>query len=149
MHELNSVYLGRRAAGEAPPVLNQRYLLLALLGRGGFSEVYRALDLFQLRTVACKIHTVDTDWPAARQAAYVRMATREYNIHRHMLHPRIVPLRDVFEVCSIWGCACACGGVVCARERARDSERERDRERQRQRQRQREREREKRKCVGE
>ena len=130
MHEMNSVYLGRRAAGEAPPVLNQRYLLLALLGRGGFSEVYRALDLFQLRTVACKIHTVDTDWPAARQAAYVRMATREYNIHRHMLHPRIVPLRDVFEVCSNCGCACACGCSLCAPDRDRDRGRDRDRDRE-------------------
>uniref|UniRef100_A0A914XP42 Protein kinase domain-containing protein n=1 Tax=Plectus sambesii TaxID=2011161 RepID=A0A914XP42_9BILA len=37
-------------------LLNSRYLLLSLLGKGGFSEVWRAFDLDENRYVACKIH---------------------------------------------------------------------------------------------
>lgn len=37
-------------------VLDGRYVLLNLLGKGGFSEVYKSFDLQELRFVACKIH---------------------------------------------------------------------------------------------
>eukprot|EP00802_Teleaulax_amphioxeia_P031457 Tamp_34707.p1 GENE.Tamp_34707~~Tamp_34707.p1 ORF type:complete len:133 (-),score=17.06 Tamp_34707:88-486(-) len=59
-HQLTSAYLGRRVANPQGVVLHGRYLLLRLLGRGGFSEVYRALDLLDLRHVACKIHRVSS-----------------------------------------------------------------------------------------
>ena len=37
------------------PCLNNRYVLLCMLGRGGFSEVWKALDLVELREVAVKV----------------------------------------------------------------------------------------------
>jgi hypothetical protein len=37
------------------PMLHQRYVLLQLLGRGGFSEVHKAFDLVDLRFVAVKV----------------------------------------------------------------------------------------------
>jgi tousled-like kinase len=37
------------------PCLNNRYILLSMLGRGGFSEVWKALDLVELREVAVKV----------------------------------------------------------------------------------------------
>ncbi|KAI3988534.1 hypothetical protein MKX01_026348 [Papaver californicum] len=37
-------------------ILNHRYPLLNLLGKGGFSEVYKAFDLVEYRYVACKLH---------------------------------------------------------------------------------------------
>jgi tousled-like kinase len=37
-------------------VLAQKYLILSLLGKGGYSEVYKAFDLENCREVACKIH---------------------------------------------------------------------------------------------
>jgi hypothetical protein len=44
---------GSRFQGQ--PVLHQRYVLLALLGRGGFSEVHKAYDLASLKFVAVKV----------------------------------------------------------------------------------------------
>lgn len=41
---------------------NERYLLLSLLGKGGFSEVWQAYDLEENRYVACKIHHVNKEW---------------------------------------------------------------------------------------
>lgn len=43
-------------------MLNERYLVLSILGKGGFSEVYKAFDLVQCREVACKIHHFDDGW---------------------------------------------------------------------------------------
>ena len=34
------------------PVLHERYMLQSMLGRGGFSEVWKALDLVDLREVS-------------------------------------------------------------------------------------------------
>ena len=40
------------------PCLNSRYVLLSMLGRGGFSEVWKALDLVELREVAVKVSEI-------------------------------------------------------------------------------------------
>ncbi|GAB0493210.1 hypothetical protein MMPV_004485 [Pyropia vietnamensis] len=80
------------------PTLNGRYLLMSLLGRGGFSEVYKAYDLVGLRLVACKIHQLGTYWREERKRNYIRHATREYRIHKALRHPRVVQLIDVFEI---------------------------------------------------
>lgn len=82
------------------PTLNQRYLLLNLLGRGGFSEVWRAYDLKQLREVAVKIHQLDSRWSDAKKENYTKHVSREYEIHVKVRHPRIVSLYDVFEIDS-------------------------------------------------
>jgi len=80
------------------PVLQHRYLLLTLLGKGGFSEVYKGFDLVELRQVACKIHQLNTQWPEAKKQNYTKHACREYNIHKSLVHPRVVRLYDVFEI---------------------------------------------------
>jgi tousled-like kinase len=43
-------------------VLQNKYLILSLLGKGGYSEVYKAYDLENCREVACKIHHFDDNW---------------------------------------------------------------------------------------
>jgi len=43
-------------------VLNDKYLILSILGKGGFSEVYKAFDLENCREVACKTHHFDDSW---------------------------------------------------------------------------------------
>jgi tousled-like kinase len=80
------------------PVLHNRYLLLNMLGRGGFSEVFRAYDLVSLRPVAVKIHQLSSQWSEAKKASYVKHSVREYHIHRTLNHPRIVHLLDIFEI---------------------------------------------------
>ncbi|XP_015787805.1 serine/threonine-protein kinase tousled-like 2 [Tetranychus urticae] len=79
-------------------VLNDRYLLLTLLGKGGFSEVHKAFDLKEQKYVACKIHQLNKDWKDDKKANYIKHALREYNIHKKLDHPRIVRLFDVFEI---------------------------------------------------
>ena len=99
-------------------MLNERYLLLMLLGKGGFSEVHkvsfveiskfestlifhtisRAFDTKEQRYVACKIHQLNKDWKDDKKANYIKHALREYNIHKNLQHPRIVQLFDVFEI---------------------------------------------------
>ncbi|MES1901944.1 MAG: Serine/threonine-protein kinase tousled-like 2, partial [Paramarteilia canceri] len=80
------------------PILNKRYLVLVLIGKGGFSEVHKAFDLIEQRYVACKIHQLNNDWKEERKANYIRHAVREYEIHKKLDHPRIVKLYDVFEI---------------------------------------------------
>lgn len=80
------------------PLMHERYLLLKLLGKGGFSEVWLAFDLDAAREVAVKFHQLDQRWSEEKKRAYVRHAAREYSITRDLDHPRVVKLFDVFEV---------------------------------------------------
>lgn len=80
------------------PKLHDRYVLRSILGKGGFSEVWRAFDLVELREVAVKIHQLDSRWPDAKKDNYTKHVSREYEIHRSVRHPRIVSLFDVFEI---------------------------------------------------
>jgi len=78
--------------------LHDRYVLLNLLGKGGFSEVWRAFDLQDMRHVAVKIHQLEPAWSDAKKENYTKHVSREYEIHREVRHPRIVSLYDVFEI---------------------------------------------------
>ncbi|ETO31573.1 hypothetical protein RFI_05551 [Reticulomyxa filosa] len=80
------------------PILHDRYLFLTLLGKGGFSEVYKAYDLLEHRIVACKIHQLNVQWTDERKKNYTRHAAREYDIHKKLNHCRIVQLFDVFGI---------------------------------------------------
>ncbi|KAL2557326.1 Serine/threonine-protein kinase TOUSLED [Forsythia ovata] len=79
-------------------ILNHRYALLNLLGKGGFSEVYKAFDLVEHRYVACKLHSLHAQWSEDKKQSYIRHAIREYNIHKTLVHPHIVRLWDIFEI---------------------------------------------------
>ncbi|CAN8066507.1 unnamed protein product [Agarophyton chilense] len=80
------------------PVLNERYQLLNLLGRGGFSEVFKAYDLRNGAYVACKIHQLASNWKEEKKRSFIRHAMREYDIHKSLKHPRVVQLIDIFEI---------------------------------------------------
>ncbi|KAL2485542.1 Serine/threonine-protein kinase TOUSLED [Abeliophyllum distichum] len=79
-------------------ILNHRYALLNLLGRGGFSEVYKAFDMVEHTYVACKLHGLNVQWSEDKKQSYIRHAVREYNIHKTLVNRHIVRLLDIFEI---------------------------------------------------
>jgi len=81
--------------------LNDRYLVLSLLGKGGFSEVYRCWDLKEHGYVACKIHQAESNWDSQRTSTYWRHAVREYDIHKVLHHHNIIQLTTVVLVCGM------------------------------------------------
>ncbi|XP_048508788.1 serine/threonine-protein kinase tousled-like 2 isoform X3 [Athalia rosae] len=98
IRELKRIHNEDQSRFNSHPVLNERYLLLMLLGKGGFSEVHKAFDLKEQRYVACKVHQLNKDWKEDKKANYIKHALREYNIHKSLDHPRVVKLYDVFEI---------------------------------------------------
>jgi hypothetical protein len=79
---------------------NGEYILISLLGKGGFSEVWKAFDLIRLMDVAVKVHQLSDSWGEEKKASYTKHATREYCIHKDLSHPHVVKLYDVFEINS-------------------------------------------------
>jgi len=79
-------------------LLINRYLLISLLGRGGFSEVHKAYDLLQNIEVAVKIHQVNGQWSKEKKDNYAKHAMRELRICKELDHPRMVSLLEVFDI---------------------------------------------------
>ncbi|XP_046645585.1 serine/threonine-protein kinase tousled-like 2 isoform X2 [Daphnia pulicaria] len=98
IRELKRIHNEDQSRFNNHPILNDRYLLLMLLGKGGFSEVHKAFDLKEQRYVACKVHQLNKDWKDDKKANYIKHALREYNIHKQLDHSRVVRLFDVFEI---------------------------------------------------
>lgn len=82
------------------PLLSNRYQLLSLLGKGGFSEVYRGYDIEELRYVACKIHQLSPNWSESVKSNYIKHILRETTVHRSILHPNVVCHYDTVEIDS-------------------------------------------------
>jgi tousled-like kinase len=98
IRELKRIHNEDNSRFKDHPTLNERYLLLSLIGKGGFSEVHKAFDIKEQRYVACKVHQLNKDWKDEKKANYIKHALREYDIHKSLDHPRIVKLFDVFEI---------------------------------------------------
>jgi len=69
-----------------------------LLGKGGFSEVYKGFDIENMRWVACKIHQYQANWSEIAKNNYIKHALRENKIHSNLDHPNIVKLYDTVEM---------------------------------------------------
>ncbi|TMS22214.1 Serine/threonine-protein kinase tousled-like 2 [Larimichthys crocea] len=98
IRELKRIHNEDNSQFKDHPTLNDRYLLLHLLGRGGFSEVFKAFDVTEQRYVAIKIHQLNKNWREEKKQNYHKHACREYRIHKELDHPRIVKLYDYFSL---------------------------------------------------
>ncbi len=89
---------GSSQSKERYPILSNRYLILSLLGKGGYSEVYRAYDLENNIEVACKIHQLNPQWSDSIKENYIRHTIRENQIHKEINHSKIVRHYDTIEI---------------------------------------------------
>ena len=83
---------------EGLPLLNGRYQILELLGKGGYSEVYKAYDLENHIYVACKLNQLNQNWKEEIKDSYIKHTIRENQIHKNINHNRIVKLFDTIEI---------------------------------------------------
>ena len=96
--EEGAKYSKMNSEHEAWPYLHNRYLLLNLLGKGGYSEVYKAYDLINHIELALKFHQLNPSWPEVIKANYIKHALRENQIHKELNHPRIVKHYNTLEI---------------------------------------------------
>ena len=71
-------------------MLKNRYQIVSLLGKGGFSEVYKAFDMDTMTFVACKIHQLHSGWSEQAKNNYIKHSLRENKTHAELNHPNIV-----------------------------------------------------------
>ena len=83
---------------EGLPLLNGRYQILELIGKGGYSEVYKAYDLEKHIYVACKLNQLNANWKDEIKNNYIKHTIRENQIHKNINHPKIVKLFDTIEI---------------------------------------------------
>ncbi|EHB06918.1 Serine/threonine-protein kinase tousled-like 2 [Heterocephalus glaber] len=105
IRELKRIHNEDNSQFKDHPTLNDRYLLLYLLGREGFNEVYKVFDLTGQRYVAVKIHQSNKNWREEKKENYHKLVCREYRIHKELDHPRIVKLYDYFSLDTDSFCA--------------------------------------------
>ena len=83
---------------EGLPFLNERYQILELIGKGGYSEVYKAYDTYDHKFIACKLIQLNENWPQEIKQSYIKHTIRENLILQNLNHKRIVKLYDTLEI---------------------------------------------------
>ncbi|HET8935792.1 MAG TPA: serine/threonine-protein kinase [Polyangiales bacterium] len=72
--------------------IHNRYVIRALLGRGGMASVYRAMDTSLNREVALKRLTVASKLPERTTA--IALFEREFHTLTHLRHPHVISVYD-------------------------------------------------------
>ena len=83
---------------EGWPLVGGRYQIIGLLGKGGYSEVYKAYDLENHMYVACKLHQLNQNWREEVKDNYIKHTVRENQIHQEINHSKIVRHFDTIEI---------------------------------------------------
>ena len=94
--EMNCTFAPHKKEGL--PLLNERYQIISLLGKGGYSEVYKAYDLENHIYVACKLNQLNENWKEDIKKSYIKHTIRENQIHRSFNHRKIVKLYNTIEI---------------------------------------------------
>jgi tousled-like kinase len=89
--------------GQSEYKLNQtlgdgQYALVRYLGRGGFSEVWLAFDVTEIRNVALKIQRMNPQWPRSKKEDFVRHSGREIKILQSAHHENVVRFYGHFYI---------------------------------------------------
>ena len=83
---------------EGLPFLKERYQIIELIGKGGYSEVYKAYDTQNHKFVACKLIQLKDNWPEEIKQSYIKHTLRENSILQKINHAKIVNLYDTIEI---------------------------------------------------
>lgn len=75
-----------------------RYQLMNFLGKGGFSEVFKAFDLKEFRYCAVKISEPTSGMNDLQRRNYIKHVQRECEIQKELDHPNILKLYDSFPI---------------------------------------------------
>lgn len=86
------------------PLLNNRFQILSLLGKGGYSEVYKAYDIKEHNLVACKVFLINQAWPKEIYENYIKHTFREIQIQKHIKHNKVVGQITSFDIDGISYC---------------------------------------------
>ena len=80
------------------PLLGKKYQLVSLIGKGGYSEVYKAYDIKNHKFVACKIHQLNPNWSDEMKDSYIKHTMRENEILKNIHHKNIINHIDTIEI---------------------------------------------------
>lgn len=84
--------------GISPWPIIGKYQFLSMIGKGGFSEVYKAFDLEEFKQVVCKVHQMNPKWEESTRENFLKHTNRENDVYKSLKHPNIVTYFDTLEI---------------------------------------------------
>ena len=79
-------------------LIGEKYQLISLIGKGGYSEIYKAYDIKNQKYVACKIHQLNVNWSNQMKDSYINHTVRENEILKLINHKNIVKHLDTIMI---------------------------------------------------
>ena len=79
-------------------LIGEKYQLVSLIGKGGYSEIYKAYDIKNQKYVACKIHQLNVNWSNQMKDSYINHTVRENEILKLINHKNIVKHLDTIMI---------------------------------------------------
>ena len=79
-------------------LIGEKYQLISLIGKGGYSEIYKAYDIKNQKYVACKIHQLNVNWSNQMKDSYINHTVRENEILKLINHKNIVKYLDTIMI---------------------------------------------------